>query len=491
MGPRRAPAVKPEIETFFDGIDSRTVFAAVRDLLSEWRVAARNDGGIPALERFTRHFENECAANLVLLRHVDGDFQYEFVGRHPAILFDCDALGRRLSEFTFPGAQAYLPRYKTCIETGAPLLAVQRNISFGIPGASERLILPVAHPDGGRAVLVYLRSRADNYDLIRAVFNTSQHGVLVVNAVRDDAGTAVDLQISAVNVAGATMFGEGPDRLVGKRITELLSPADASLVWPDLMATLETGEIRVVDSLSVSMGAGGVYKISSARVGDGLAITISDLTPLQKAMRTLETQHASLVRVNAELRSEVVRRRRLEAELKQLAATDPLTGIANRRSFTEAMNDKLAAARETAALILFDIDDFKAINDRYGHPAGDAVLRGIARLVARRFDDQVVFGRLGGEEFGVFLVDRDENAVCRAAEDLRALISDASFRVSGGPISVTASFGVKVANVPCDSETLIAIADVALYRAKHEGRNRVECHCGLPHAVDETVPRSA
>ncbi len=479
--------MQPEIEIFFDEIEGRTVFAEVRDLLAEWRYAAREDGGLPHQARFERHLSGDRGINLMLMRHLDGDFHYETVGSHIAALFGHDPARRRLSELNYPGAQAYLPRYKYCIETGAPLFTVQRKVSFGIAGASERLLLPLKHPEGGEGVLVYVRSRADNYDLIRAVFNASQHGVLVVTAVRDESGTATDLEITAINAAAATLIGGEPVELVGRKLKELLPRLDFDSVWPYLMASLETGDTRVYESLRASGDSEGVYRISSARVGDGLAITISDLTQLQKAMQTLETQHASLVKVNAELRSEVVRRRRLEAELKELAATDPLTGIANRRSFTQAMTEFMDMADKEAtqvALILFDIDDFKAINDRHGHPAGDIVLQSIARNVSAHFGSDTVFGRLGGEEFGVFLPDTPETLACQTAEELRQVIETSSFGIEAGPFKVTASFGVATLPLPAATDRLVALADEALYSAKHKGRNRVECSCAAEQVLN-------
>ncbi len=487
MASLASPGIQPEIEIYFDEIESRTVFAEVRDLLGEWRYAAREDGGLPRQDRFSRHLSGGTGANLMLLRFEAGDFRYESVGQQVSALFGHDPTGRLLSELQYRGAQAYQSRYKYCVETGAPLFAVQRKVSFGVPGASERLLLPLRHFEGGAGMLVYVRSRADNYDLIRAVFDASQDGVLVVSAVRDDMDEAIDFEITAINRAAATLLGGDAVDLVGKRATALVPIIDLERMWPTLMESLATGETCVFESHQPSTRKGGIYRISSAKVGDGLAITISDLTQLHKAMQTLETQHASLVKVNAELRSEVVRRRRLETELKELAATDPLTGIANRRSFTQTMSEALDGAGATsqpAGLILFDIDDFKAINDRYGHPTGDTVLRDIARTVSRHFAEGAIFGRLGGEEFGIFLPQAHDAFACQTAEALRRVIAQTVHDGQDGPITVTASFGVATLQRPCDAEELVARADEALYAAKRRGRNRVECSCVEDHARD-------
>jgi diguanylate cyclase (GGDEF)-like protein len=224
----------------------------------------------------------------------------------------------------------------------------------------------------------------------------------------------------------------------------------------------------------------GIYRVSSASLGDGLAITISDLTQLRRALQTLETQHSVLAKVNAELRSEVIRRRRLEAELKQLAATDPLTGVANRRGFTDAMAEQFDLAMSSGAipaLIVFDVDDFKAINDCHGHPFGDIVLQRIAEAVSGRLGESAVLGRLGGEEFAIFLHGNDQESVRRIAETLRQAVAKIRYDdVAEVPVTVTASFGVAMAiDTGGGVEELIAAADDALYSAKRSGRNRVEC----------------
>ena len=144
--------------------------------------------GVATPEPFQKHLAGAGGVNLMLLRSEGGDFRYETVGPHVAALFGHDPTGLLLTDITYRGAQAYLPRYRYCLETGAPLFAIQRKVSFGVPGASERLLLPLSHAQGGTGMLVYVRSRADNYDLIRAVFDASQHGILVVSASASLAG---------------------------------------------------------------------------------------------------------------------------------------------------------------------------------------------------------------------------------------------------------------------------------------------------------------
>lgn len=167
-------------------------------------------------------------------------------------------------------------------------------------------------------------------------------------------------------------------------------------------------------------------------------------------------------------------------ELAQLARQDSLTGVANRHHFDERLAEELARARRhrvPLGLLLCDVDDFKAYNDRYGHPAGDACLQRIAAALAsacRRATDFVA--RYGGEEFALILPDTDAAGVASVAEAARARVEALGIPHAGSRVStvVTVSLG-GVAVVPDPSTTpalLIRRADAALYRAKLEGRNR-------------------
>ncbi|MEM7691820.1 MAG: GGDEF domain-containing protein [Pseudomonadota bacterium] len=158
---------------------------------------------------------------------------------------------------------------------------------------------------------------------------------------------------------------------------------------------------------------------------------------------------------------------------KALARTDGLTGLLNRRAFDDELVIAVARAeryQRELSLILLDIDNFKTLNDTYGHPAGDAVLRAIARVLlekSRRID---VVARIGGEEFAVILADTPASAALRLAERLRQAVSNASSE----SIGFTASFGVaNLQDIAGDPEELLREADKALYSAKENGRNRV------------------
>ena len=172
--------------------------------------------------------------------------------------------------------------------------------------------------------------------------------------------------------------------------------------------------------------------------------------------------------------------RRLQASLRRMAETDALTGICNRHHFTVKSDRTLAqCARggEHVALIMFDLDHFKSINDSYGHATGDWVLTCVAATCAgmcRKIDH---LGRLGGEEFAILLHGCDLKAATRVAEDCRVHMSRIDTSASGYTFPITASFGVSATSMSgYDLDKLMSHADQMLYRAKHEGRNRVRAY---------------
>jgi len=163
---------------------------------------------------------------------------------------------------------------------------------------------------------------------------------------------------------------------------------------------------------------------------------------------------------------------------QELARTDELTGLANRRAFVEhgvAALDQARRYGRQLALVMFDIDHFKRINDTYGHAAGDAALRAVADRIRRAARAADVAGRLGGEEFALLLPETGIDAAVRVAERLRRDVAALTVPYDGTALQFTCSFGVTEHRGDTTGlDTLLQAADEALYRAKAQGRDRVE-----------------
>ncbi len=182
---------------------------------------------------------------------------------------------------------------------------------------------------------------------------------------------------------------------------------------------------------------------------------------------------------------DVTERRKLEEQLRLLAATDPLTGLPNRRAFLETAGRELAGAgrrNRPVALVMLDIDHFKRVNDRHGHAAGDEALRRVAETCRDSLRAGDLAGRLGGEEFCLLLPDTDLPAAAGVAERVRQTVAATPIPLPDGAVlHLTISLGVAIAQAPESPGALddtLGRADRALYRAKDNGRDRVELDGG-------------
>ncbi|MGI4717137.1 MAG: diguanylate cyclase [Janthinobacterium lividum] len=176
-------------------------------------------------------------------------------------------------------------------------------------------------------------------------------------------------------------------------------------------------------------------------------------------------------------------RERGARELARLEVVDPLTDVPNRRGFFQALAPWMALARRPGlptALVVLDLDDFKRVNDGYGHPAGDAVLRHVVELCRRQLRDSDLVGRLVGVEFAILLPRTNLDEAALVAERIRAAIASSPVKSERAMISMTASFGVTVIRAEDSTVTLFQRADDALQAAKRQGRNRVSQADGSP-----------
>lgn len=168
----------------------------------------------------------------------------------------------------------------------------------------------------------------------------------------------------------------------------------------------------------------------------------------------------------------------LQTQLRETGLRDGLTQCFNRAHFDAVLPREVARAsryNKPLTLLLADVDHFKRVNDTYGHPAGDAVLRAVAAQLGRSLRDSDLLARYGGEEFAIILPETGFGDAMQVAERLRGMIDQARIDLPGLPaLQVSASFGVaSLEGVINSGDKLLAAADAALYRAKHTGRNRV------------------
>ncbi len=168
--------------------------------------------------------------------------------------------------------------------------------------------------------------------------------------------------------------------------------------------------------------------------------------------------------------------RRKVTELERLALFDPLTGLSNRRVAETKIKSALLEFNQHQipfGLLMMDVDRFKSINDTYGHPAGDQVLRVVAKNLTLHVRDTDVCARWGGEEFLLILMNMDASRLTQAAEKLRIMIEQSLIQVDQQKFNLTVSLGATLVRADDTYESLLERADRLLYKSKSDGRNRV------------------
>ena len=241
-----------------------------------------------------------------------------------------------------------------------------------------------------------------------------------------------------------------------------------------------------------------------AEVADGLWMDIRDTPVEDSGGRSLgrilvvrdvseqQARQAAVEELNRQLAEQVRVIDQLRAELAEEAVRDPLTGLHNRRHLDQVLAGGLGTSGvgEGLAVITLDIDHFKAVNDRFGHAAGDTVLTAVARLLQASVRDGDTAVRLGGEEFLVLLPGADREQAVLRAEEMRRGVAAVVHAFGGERIRVTVSAGVAVRSGDgASAGTLLEAADRALYVAKATGRDRVvAADDALPGLADAAAP---
>jgi diguanylate cyclase (GGDEF)-like protein/PAS domain S-box-containing protein len=288
------------------------------------------------------------------------------------------------------------------------------------------------------------------------------HATAIISAMHEGYLLTVEGEIKAVNEALTTLTGFSEAELVGQRVPFPFTP-------PERLA--ENMELRrqILDA------RGGTIEATLMRKdGERFEAEITAKAAADQAGNVIGF-------VNTIRDVSVERRQRRELEI--LARTDSLTGLANRHVLQESLERAAALARRhhrRLAMVLLDLDWFKQVNDRYGHPVGDTVLIEVARRLEQTVRDGEVLARVGGEEFAWVLPDATVEEAMIAADRARTVIDAVPFETAG---QLTMSAGVGVMESPPEGDALYRLADRALYAAKQEGRNRTSCMSAEPPAA--------
>jgi diguanylate cyclase (GGDEF)-like protein/PAS domain S-box-containing protein len=293
------------------------------------------------------------------------------------------------------------------------------------------------------------------------VVDTVPDAVLVV----DPQGLVLD-----VNPAAVRMLRSLRPQLDGDLVGRPLSQVAGTRA----LTVLDQAEQR--DGHRVAEVAPGVWlDVRSSPVSDPRGRALGHIVVVRDVSEQQERQ-AAVERLNARLAEQVEVIERLRAELAEEAVRDPLTGLYNRRHLDRVLAADLASRPRTGqlAVLVADVDHFKAVNDRFGHAAGDRVLTAVADTLAGAVRDGDTAARLGGEEFVLVLPGAGREQALERAERIRRAVAAGRLVLDGEGVAVTVSIGVAVC--PADgaaAATLLAAADRALYTAKATGRDRV------------------
>ncbi len=292
------------------------------------------------------------------------------------------------------------------------------------------------------------------------VIDAMPEGVLLA----DERGRLIDANRSAQQILAAS-----PSALIGRPVSEVLPPRLAELMaGPPRRESCEFAidvgsEQHTYDAVVSPLAShGGTVQ--------GRLLVLREVTERKRAAEALAATEAEL--------------RRSNQELERLASTDPLTLLANRRQFFVRLEAEIKRARrqgESLALVMLDLDHFKAVNDAHGHAVGDLLLKEVGALLSSCVREWDMAARLGGEEFALILPTTDREGAREVAERVRTRILDLRCATADGAVvTVSASCGGATLkdNVKTSDQLLVA-ADEALYRAKARGRDRV--------AMDETL----
>jgi diguanylate cyclase (GGDEF)-like protein len=465
-------------------IAERAYAPEIGGLLERFRRHAMPGAGAPH-DIFTQELMPLYGADLMVMQpYGAGDYAYRYFGRNIARNVGCDRTGQLVSSMSTPTARFTIDCYDRALDTGEPVHTIHRALKTTRITLWERLILPTATAQGERFLVVFSKPLQFAEELLATVLDTSPAGILALRAIRSDEGEIVRAVVITANRRALAIAGEPEGGLLDADAREALPFFADDALWRRCLHVIELRRNDVIETCCTVNGREIWLQIAVAPFGEGLVMSLNDISELKLANLALQSRAATLaLEVSREratrraLSQELGQREAREQELRRLAETDPLTALLNRRSLIEKANAVIAggdAAGEEISLFVVDLDHFKQINDGHGHAAGDAVIRAFADLLLGHMRANSLVSRLGGEEFAVVLPRAGASEALRIAERFQALLRATHLPVTEDfDLQVTASIGVATRLPGEDFSAFLARADKALYRAKHDGRNCV------------------
>ncbi len=273
--------------------------------------------------------------------------------------------------------------------------------------------------------------------------------------------------IEYANLAASALVGYQAEELIGRPLSIIL-PADIAGHHDRYMS-----DYLRRDGESSVLGRARRFEIVHAS-GERIPIELKAFE--SESVRGRRRFGAVMIDIRERLEAQQAQDRLLE-RLSALALTDELTGLANRRAFSDALEREVASMkrhRRASSVAVLDLDDFKQVNDRFGHAAGDALLKSVATILANALRGEDLVARIGGEEFGVLLPNDPANQAAEVIERIRTRVSESRIAVGNQHrLWVTLSAGVAEIDPNRPIAASLQSADRAMYRAKAEGRNRV------------------
>lgn len=309
-------------------------------------------------------------------------------------------------------------------------------------------------------------SLRDNEHITRALRESEERFRGLVSQSLVGIGIIEDGKLSYVNSKLADIFGYSIDEISQLSLFNIIAKSDHPILSERIRKILADDRKRKgtfiyrglrKDGVEISVEATGIRMSISGK--NALIFTLMDITERVRAEKEVQE---------------------LNIRLREQSLRDPLTGLFNRRYLEESLGRELIRAQRqntSLSLIMGDIDHFKKVNDTYGHPAGDKVLKVFGELIKQYSRGSDICCRYGGEEFLLVCSNMVNEKAYERAEQLRMALLDTPVTFEGAIIKVTASFGV--ASYPQHGDTddaLISAADNALYEAKNAGRNQVKCY---------------